>query len=272
MWRTLGLVSGRIIMSIPKDIKRNNPAISEWNILSCYRGSIAHGMYVPNSDPNSIDDKDAMVICVPPKEYYLGLKQYGSRGTKEVKRGEWDIVIYEIKKFIYLLSNGNPNVLCALWNAPQYYMEVTNSGQMLIENKNLFVGKHAYRSFTGYAYSQLKRMTHFKFEGYMGSRRKTLVEKYGYDCKNAAHLIRLLRMGIEFLNDGELHVERYDATQLLDIKRGEWKLEHVQDEAQRLFDIAELAYINSKLPTSPDMDKINDLCVRIIETAWSERE
>jgi len=25
-----------------------------------YRGSIAHGMYVPNSDPNSIDDKDIM--------------------------------------------------------------------------------------------------------------------------------------------------------------------------------------------------------------------
>lgn len=31
-----------------------------------YRGSIAHGMYVPNTDPNSIDDKDVMGVCIPP--------------------------------------------------------------------------------------------------------------------------------------------------------------------------------------------------------------
>jgi len=29
-------------------------------ILLVYRGSIAHDMYVPQSDPNSIDDKDIM--------------------------------------------------------------------------------------------------------------------------------------------------------------------------------------------------------------------
>ena len=46
----------------------------------------------------------------------------------------------------------------------------------------------------------------------------------------AAHLIRLLRMGIEFLRDGEMRVDRggLDATELLDIKHGTWTLEQVQ--------------------------------------------
>lgn len=46
------------------------------------------------------------------------------------------------------------------------------------------------------------------FSGYMGEKRKAMVRKYQYDVKNAAHLIRLLRMGTEFLTTGELQVYR----------------------------------------------------------------
>jgi len=53
-------------------------------------------------------------------------------------------------------------------------------------------------------------------------KRRELVRRLGYDAKNAAHLIRLLRMGIEFLTEGTLHVERVDAPELLDIKHGAW--------------------------------------------------
>ena len=62
------------ILMIPKDLLRDNLGLSDWNILHCYRGSIAHGMYIKSSDPLSIDDKDTMAICVPTKDYYLGLK------------------------------------------------------------------------------------------------------------------------------------------------------------------------------------------------------
>jgi len=257
-------------MSVPKDIIRENPGIGEWNIIHGYRGSIAHGIYIPNTDPFSIDDKDTMGICVPPKEYYIGLKEFGSRGTKEIKRNEWDIVIYEAKKAISLLSIGNPNILSLLWLSPKYYINITPAGQLLIDNRDLFIGKHVYKSFTGYAYSQLHKMEHFVFEGYMGSKRKEIVTKLGYDCKNAAHLIRLLRMGIEFLNDGVLYVEREDAPQLLDIKRGKWTLDQVKAESDRLFKLADESYLRSNLPTNVNKDKINDLCVSIIETALTK--
>lgn len=255
------------MMGFPKALLKNL-GLSDWCILHCYRGSIAHGMYVPNSDPLSIDDKDTMAICVPSKEYYLGLKQYGSRGTREIKHNEWDIVIYEAKKAVSLLAKGNPNVLMMLWVSPHHYIKVAPAGQLLIDNRDLFVGRHVYRSFVGYAHGQLHRMTHFKFEGYMGQKRRALVDRFGFDVKNGAHLIRILRMGIEFLRDGKLYVERHDNQQLLEIKRGEWSLERVQSEADRLFKLAEETYLKSVLPKEPERGAISKLCVDVIEAAW----
>ena len=234
-------------------------------ILAGYRGSISHGTYVPQNDPDSIDDKDAMCIVIPDKSYYYGLKTFGSRGTKEIKKDEWDVVVYELKKYISLLVKSNPNVLALMWLEENDYITRTTFGDMLIKNRNMFVSKQAYHSFIGYAHGQAHRMTHMAFEGYMGDKRKKLVEKFGYDCKNACHLIRLLRMGIEYLTEGRLYVKRKDASQLLEIKRGEWSLEKVQEEADRLFKLAEEAYIRSPLPSEPDMEKVNKLCVEICE-------
>ena len=100
--------------------------------------------------------------------------------------------------------------------------------------------------------------------GYMGQKRRELVRRVGYDAKNAAHLIRLLRMGIEFLIEGTMHVERADAPELLDIKRGEWPLEKVKAEAERLFQLSQEAYVRSSLPPEPDHDRAERLCVEMI--------
>ena len=242
-------------------------SLGDQSILLGYRGSIAHGMYIPESSPDSIDDKDVMGVCVPPIDYYFGTRStFPSNGTNEIKKGEWDIVVYEARKFINLLAKGNPNVMALLWLEDNYYIKMTEAGRLLIDNRNLFVGRHVYKSFTGYAYSQLHRMTHGgQYNGHASAKRKELVNRYGYDTKNAAHLIRLLRMGIEFLKDGELHVLREDASQLLEIKRGEWPLERVKEEAEHGFRMSEEAYLMSTLPKHPDLPTINRLSVEIIK-------
>lgn len=238
-------------------------------ILAGYRGSISHGTYVPQNNPDSIDDKDAMCIIIPSKAHYYGIKEYGSRGTKEIKRDEWDVVVYELKKYVSLLLKSNPNVLSLMWLEETDYITRSEYGNMLIDNRDMFVTRQAYHSFIGYAHGQSHRMTHMAFEGYMGEKRKGLVRKFGYDIKNAAHLIRILRMGIEYLTEGRLYVKRKDATQLLEIKRGEWSLEQVQKEADRLFQLAEEAYVRSTLPNEPDYEKVNNLCVEICENRFT---
>jgi predicted nucleotidyltransferase len=243
-------------------------------VLIGYRGSVAHGTYQPADDPTSIDDKDVMGFAVPGPEVYFGLSEFGSRGTVEIGKGtdEWDVVVYEIRKAVRLLLGGNPNVLSMLWLPENLYIHRSPAGQRLIEERDAFVGKHVYRSYTGYAVAQARKMESGVHKGYMGDKRRALVEQFGYDCKNAAHLIRLLRQGIEFLTDGELYVHRHDAPELLAIKRGEWTLERVKDESERLFAQAQDAYVRSSLPPRPDRSRVEALCIEIVRETLAERE
>lgn len=256
-------------MTVPRAVLALDPGMDDWCILHGYRGSIAHGMYEPSTEPNSIDDKDTMGVCVPPVDHYYGLSEYGSRGTREVKFGPWDIVIYESRKMVRLLAQGNPNVLALLWLSPNLYIKQTDAGRLLLDRREIFVGRHVYKPFVGYATQQLYKMEHGAHKGYMGEKRKALVERHGYDTKNAAHLIRLLRMGIEFLRDGVLNVDRggYDAAELLAIKHGEWSLERIKTEADRLFKRAEDVYDRSTLPPGPDHQRIAMLAVELVDTA-----
>lgn len=54
------------------------------------------------------------------------------------------------------------------------------------------------------------------------------------------------------------------------IKRGEWSLDKITAEAERLFGVAEQAFLNSSLPESVDKDAVNDLCVDVIDAALDE--
>jgi predicted nucleotidyltransferase len=238
-------------------------------ILEGFRGSQAHGTYIPSDDPNSIDDIDYMGIYVMPTGYYLGLDGY--RHKHEVIEsfiGNIDKVSYEIRKYVSLVSVCNPNVLSLLHNRPQDFNLMTPAGQMLIDNRDLFLSRrHIFEAFGGYARSQMRRMTHIKFEGYMGAKRKMLVEKYGYDCKNAGHCIRLLKLGAELLNTGTLKVFReHDRQLLMDIKTGKYPLAEVQLMAEKFFAELNKAYVDSGLPMENDKEAINELLVKIIRS------
>lgn len=236
-------------------------------ILLAFRGSVAHGTYVPPDKPTSIDDKDLMGVYVGPLAHYIGFPQKRCDKATERFREPWDVVHYEVRKYVHLLCKANPNVMSLLWLNETDYVEVDPLGQLLIDNRDLFATKAAYHSFCGYARAQLSRMERSEHHGRMGEKRKKIVAEFGYDTKNASHLIRLLRTGIEFLSEGELHVKRDDAPELVSIKRGEWTLERVKAEAGRLFAVAEQAYMASTLPAKADRDKAEALVMRIVSEA-----
>lgn len=312
--------------------------IPEGTCLLAYRGSIAHGMYVPKSDPNSIDDVDLMGIVIGRPSNYFGLHEWGSRGTWEHKQGKWDCVFYEIRKMFSLLLAGNPNVLSLLWTKPEHCLYLSEEGKLIRDARELFVGRHVYHAFAGYAHAQLEKMEtrdpielreylavtaelkrrgshpnhkgevfeapqaehgiekdvaawniekllarlrHFQKKGenigYLGDKRKRLVLEHGYDAKNAAHCIRLLRMCCEFLSTGEMIVYRTtDAGELLDIKRGAWPLSQVKELAAQLFENIKAARDHCTLPEFPDRDGAEALLVDILSRAtlrvWSERD
>lgn len=95
-----------------------------------------------------------------------------------------------------------------------------------------------------------------------------LEEKYHYDTKNALHMIRLSRMCIEILETGNVIVRRNDAKELLDIRNGKYS----HDEISKIFNDLKikmkLAYDSSILRKEPDRNKIDQLCIRLIEKSY----
>jgi predicted nucleotidyltransferase len=64
--------------------------------------------------------------------------------------------------------------------------------------------------------------------------RAELESRHGYDTKHAMHLVRLMRMGLEILQTGELHVRRPDAAELMSIRDGALSYEELMDMATEL--------------------------------------
>jgi hypothetical protein len=127
----------------------------------------------------------------------------------------------------------------------------------------MFSTLKAYGAFCGYAQAQLHRLENGAYKGYMGEKRKQLVKQFGYDPKNASHVVRLYRMGIEFVKTGELQVFRPDREELIDIKRGMWTLEQVKSEGVRLEAEMKLAKDQSTLPKEPDSKKVDEILVNL---------
>ena len=68
-------------------------------IVLVYRGSIAHGTFVPNSNPGSIDDKDVLGIAMQPNQYFFGLKSFEQFERQD---DPWDVLVYDFHKAIRL--------------------------------------------------------------------------------------------------------------------------------------------------------------------------
>lgn len=67
-----------------------------------------------------------------------------------------DIVLYETKTFLSLAMNNNPNIIDILFSNEQLY--VSAQGKILIDNKNKFLSKKLKYTFSGYGFSNLKKM------------------------------------------------------------------------------------------------------------------
>ena len=250
-------MTGELRVAIESDAAINNT----WPMmgLAGYRGSTAHG-----TAGDIIDDIDVVGVFIAPETHYFGLTPIEHIERIGVE-GKYDFALFEIRKYFRLLLKSNPNVLSLLWLPQNLYIVQNNWGKELIENRDIFMSKKLYQSFGGYAYGQLRRMTHScTDQAYQGAKRRERFEKFGYDCKNAAHLIRLLRMGIEALLTGEINVARHDAKQLKEIKRGDWSRAKIELEATRLQHLLDDAFVKCELPARPNYRKAEELLVSIL--------
>lgn len=91
----------------------------------------------------------------------------------------------------------------------------------------------------------------------------------GYDAKNMMHTIRLLQEAEEILRDGTLNLKRNNREELLRIKAGEYEYDQLLNMADELLQKTERAWLNSKLPETPDEKRIEAILVIVRNELYS---
>jgi uncharacterized protein len=336
-------------------------------------GSHCYGTNTPESD------EDFKGVTIPPKQYFLGGQVF-----EQAELHDPDTVIYDIRKFFKLAADCNPSIIEVLWTDSVDHLAVTELGQKLIDNKDLFISKKAKFTFSGYAVSQMKRIDcHYRWlksplkspptrkefglpertvipqdqlaaaesaikkqlgqweTDFLGSLetdlriavinkmseklgemqigasdqfkaaartigmtenfielldlerqykarmqewnnyqewkrtrnpiRAELEEKFSFDTKHGTHIVRLVRMCREILETGKIIVKRPDAEELLSIRRGAWSYDQLKDFLIKEDKALDELYKTSTIPHSPNRQKIDDLCIEMVESFMWKR-
>ncbi|MCA9599297.1 MAG: nucleotidyltransferase domain-containing protein [Myxococcales bacterium] len=97
--------------------------------------------------------------------------------------------------------------------------------------------------------------------------RADLEARHGYDTKHAMHLVRLMRMGLEVLRDGELRVRRPDADELNAIRDGALSFDELGRMAAELSAEMRRAAQASRLPAEADHAAVDRLALSSMTAA-----
>lgn len=218
-------------------------------IYKCLIGSKAYGLATKESDD------DIRGVYLPPASWHWSI--YGVPEQIECKIP--DLVYWEFGKFVKLALKSNPNILECLFSP--IVMHSKPPFTSVLFNKRCFLSKIAYRTYSGYASSQFKKLE------------QDLRVKGKIRWKHAMHLIRLLMSGIHLFNTQEIMVDVGEHREkLLAIRNEEFSFEDVDAWRLKLQSKFEDALATTTLPEHPDYDKANELLVgarrAAIEGGW----
>jgi predicted nucleotidyltransferase len=197
-------------------------------------------------------DYDYRGVFVETDENLLGLRS--KKETIEIgdsKDDNMDLVLHEVRKFFDLCLKGNPSVLSLLF-LPEYNIR-ENYGNMIIENREIFLGEKPIRkAYGGYALSQilyLKRNHKF-------GKGKNTEDKIK---KHLRHCFRLFDQGQELLETGDISFPLKDPDKYIKIS------EMNETEVTKLFAERNEEFMNCKsiLPEYSNEDLVNLLLLKI---------
>jgi uncharacterized protein len=95
-------------------------------------------------------------------------------------------------------------------------------------------------------------------------KRREMEDKFGYDCKHASHLIRLMTEGKELLLTGNITFPLENSDEIRAIKNGKYSYDEILGIAENMDREFDTWYESSTLPKAPDRNKLLDLYIEII--------
>ena len=236
-------------------------------------GSVSYGVSGESSDV------DLYGFCIPPKDIvfpHLAGEIIGF-GTPHERFDQWqqhhirppdgrettyDLNVFGIVRYFQLCMECNPNTIDSLFTPRRCVLHTTQLGEIVRENRRLFLHKGAWHKFRGYAYAQMHKIRGKVNASNPG--RTASIERHGYDVKFAYHVVRLLEEIEQIMVEHDLDLER-NREQLKSIRRGEWTLEQIQAHFDAKERALETAYAASTLPPAPDEAAIKAVLLGCLE-------
>lgn len=126
---------------------QSNEHLGKHVILLALSGSYSYGTNVDGSDI------DIRGITLNQKSDLIGFTQFDQYVDDHT-----DTVIYAFNRIISLFLDCKPNIIELLGLKPEHYLYVNEIGQMLLDNKKLFLSKKVIRSFEACAADQLRKL------------------------------------------------------------------------------------------------------------------
>jgi predicted nucleotidyltransferase len=139
-------------------------------------GSHAYGV-ADTSVRDKVPDFDVYGFAIPPKEsifpHLVGhIQGFGTPPPRfeQFQRHhifdpdalggigkEWDFNIFSIVKFFELCRENNPNMIDSVFTPEECVIHCTQVGQLVRDNRRLFLSKKCWKKFRGYASAQIKK-------------------------------------------------------------------------------------------------------------------
>jgi len=120
---------------------------SDMIMFDCVAGSHAYGTNIATSD---VDKRGIFLL---PDSDYLSLTQPLNQISDESN----DTTYYSLRRFFELTAKATPNTLELLWMPEDSIVYQSDAFKHLVKNRDLFISKKCYHTFTGYAFAQIKR-------------------------------------------------------------------------------------------------------------------
>ena len=157
-------------------------------------GSAAYGVSNDNSDldiygwgiPPKAELFPSLKGLVPGFDEIQGFDQFQQHHVKYEdalggKGREYDLSIYNIVKYFKLCMDNNPNMIDSLFVPLDCVVHSTQVGNLVRENRRIFLHKGSFHKFNGYAYSMLHKMSNKQVQK---KEVQAVLDKVGDEIKN----------------------------------------------------------------------------------------
>lgn len=234
-------------------------------ILLAKAGSEALGISEGNTGDTDLMgvyiEDPAELLGFSTREHIIWRSAEERTGKPDAKseKGDIDLALYGLRKFVRTALTGNPNMLNLLF-APVGHCDIrTFHGEALQALAPKMVAKSASHAFLGYLNAQRLK--------FLGSR--NAADSGAYDKKFAMHAYRLGKQGIDLILHGRLTIPMYNGADTCRyIRRGDYSFREIESLLQEVEEDLKEVIETTTLPPKPDYDAVEAWLLDVYANTW----